>query len=147
MNEVRRVGVFETNSSSTHSISIVGGEFTTDHLPIDGGVCAIYPGEFGWDVETFYDAATKASYLLTYAKGAGTASDGLLDMLHRVVAAEMGVAVEFCPMAGYYDWGYIDHQSGIGGSDVGADAFASEDAMRAFIFNRASYLHTDNDNH
>lgn len=62
MNTVRRRFVFETNSSSSHSISIVSGDYIPDKIYVDEtGTCNIFPGEFGWEIEDFYDAASKAS--------------------------------------------------------------------------------------
>ena len=140
MPTVTRIGMFETNSSSTHSIIIAPGDFVPDTLPIRDEVCIVYPGEFGWEERTYYSARTKASYCLTYAQG----DPELLDMLKRVIEAEVKVPVEFRPLNGqYYPWGYIDHQS----SDIAEPAFRDETSLRAFIFNPNSELQTDNDNH
>lgn len=155
MSTVIRRGVFETNSSSSHSITIVGGNYQADKIPLEDGVCRIYGGEFGWGFDQFNDAATKASYCLVYAFG-DTSGDGdgeqepmypeKLETLRSVVAKEMGVEVEF-EMGG---WNYIDHQS-CENSDwrqaTAETAFASEQALRDFIFNPASELLIDNDNH
>jgi hypothetical protein len=140
--EKRRIGVFETNSSSTHSIAISDKDCVLDTLSVVDGVCTIYSGEFGWEIETYYDAASKASYCLTWAKEYGDETHE--DMLKRAVSTQMGgVQVEFEPSGGLYDWGYIDHQS----SDVCNEAFGSDVSLRNFIFNPNSVLVTDNDNH
>jgi len=142
---VIRVGVFETNSSSTHSISITGGEYVADTFPLDGGACKVYPGEFGWEIATHHDSATKASYCLTYVKTLGNAPGGVLaQMLTDVLSEATGCTVEFLfSGSAYYEWGHIDHQS----DDVCGSAFESKERLRDFIFNPASFLHTDNDNH
>jgi hypothetical protein len=140
--EKRRIGVFETNSSSTHSIAISDKDCVLDTLSVTDGVCTICSGEFGWEIETYYDAASKSSYCLTWAKEYG--DDTHEDMLKRVISSQMGgVQVEFEPSGGLYDWGYIDHQS----SDVCKEAFGSDVSLRNFIFNPNSVLVTDNDNH
>ena len=140
---VIREGVFETNSSSTHSISISGGEYVAEKFPLDGGVCKVHSGEFGWEVATHYDAAMKASYCLTYAKSDG-GRDADAQMLTEVLHEAMGCEVEFMRSgSAYHEWGYIDHQS----DDVCAPAFESKETLRDFIFNPVSFLHTDNDNH
>ena len=57
--QIRR-GVFETNSSSVHSISIVKDSFNGSFpakFTIDCN------GEFGWEVDTFDDSSSKAAYL------------------------------------------------------------------------------------
>jgi hypothetical protein len=138
-----RRGVFETNSSSTHSITIVPGDFVPDTMPLEDGVCVVYPGEFGWDEESLHDVATKASYALTYAKGSRNEQELLL-MLTNVLRYQTGAAqVRFRKSNDYYEWGYIDHQS----NDIADEIFESAEVLRAFIFNPASCLHTDNDNH
>ena len=64
-----RHGVFETNSSSTHSISIDDKEFLLDTLVVNSsGNVEIEVGEFGWEQDTYRDASTKASYLHMYCR-------------------------------------------------------------------------------
>lgn len=62
--------VFETNSSSTHSISFSARDTLEDNtMPIDeydGYIHATF-GEFGWEIESYYDQESKLSYLLTMA--------------------------------------------------------------------------------
>ncbi len=159
--KIRR-GVFETNSSSTHSICIFTPKTLAvlDRLPVDhDGICRIFGGEFGWEFETHYSPITKASYCLTYAKTVTDAtylpknmkaeevSQNLCDMLKNVIEDHMKVPVEFCPIENdYYTWGYIDHQSHIGESNACREAFADKQSLRNFIFNPESFLVTDNDN-
>ncbi len=160
--KVIRRRMFETNSSSTHSISIDGGVYTHDELPLEHGICRVYPGEFGWDEVTFHTAEVKASYCLTYVKTGGETKAGdqkgdafwlartqmLIDVLKEATGSE---TVEFFPYPKgdkpFYEWGYIDHQSHIGDGDACGEAFESEKSLRDFIFNPKSLLRTDNDNH
>ncbi len=144
--KVTRRGVFEPNSSSTHTITIAGGmpyrDYKTDRLSADKGICRIHPGEYGWEERTYTDAATKASYCLTWAKQYGRPEH--LEALRRVIRLAHGVVVEFVESIDeHYKWGYIDHQS----DDVGGQAFENYETLRDFIFNPASVLETDNDNH
>lgn len=142
MPTVTRKGVFETNSSSTHSITIVPGDYVPDKIPMAGDVCVVYTGEFGWERETYHDAATKASYALTHAKSVNPDyGQGLLEMLTGVLLAGTGAAcVKFRGGGGGEG---IDHQS----NGTASEAFASAESLRDFIFNPASVLETDNDNH
>jgi hypothetical protein len=143
MKRVTRKGMFETNSSSTHSIVLsYENKFTPDKLPITNGEIHIYPGEFGWGPDEFTDAATKASYALTHVKDIECADS--LEMLRKVIEEETGLTAFFYPLGReeYYQWGYIDHQS----RGVGSEAFESERALRNFIFNPESILVIDNDN-
>lgn len=135
MKKIRR-GVFETNSSSSHSISIAETTKDTEwsKLPLDtDGSCRIHEDEFGWSGGESHGAATKAAYCFTYA----CSYPELLLMLGEVIQEEMGVTVDFIRGDGY-----IDHES----ADVCADAFESKDTLKRFIFNPNSYLDIDNDN-
>lgn len=151
--KVTRTAVFETNSSSTHSISIEGGDYEPDVFPIHDGVCEVHPGEFGWERHTFHTPEMKASYCLTYVKasvrlypGTDEGDAAKAQMLKDVLKAETGREVEFIPIpktdSHSYEWGYIDHQS----SDVCGRAFESKESLRDFIFNPKSALVTANDN-
>ena len=73
-----RRGVFETNSSSTHSVSIIGRDNDThtielsdvpetDDLVVDERYNKVLShfGEFGWGPEVYNSPAVKLSYLLT----------------------------------------------------------------------------------
>lgn len=60
-----RHGVFETNSSSSHSVSISNVGSLTSVKPNRDGIINISLGEYGWGVEEHFDFETKASYLFT----------------------------------------------------------------------------------
>ena len=151
--KVTRHSVFETNSSSTHSISIDDTGVLDDLLPVnEDGICYVLADEYGWEVEDYNDAATKASYCLVYAKTSGNDTcDCLINMLTEAIKEVTGAKeVRYIPKDGeddYYKWGYIDHQSHIGDGDACGEAFESKENLKQFIFNRRSSLHTDNDNH
>ncbi len=140
-----RQRAFETNSSSSHSITISNYGCPTDTLRVENGECAIFPGEFGWEIAAYNDAVTKASYCLTYAKHREEHSAKELLMLEKVIKEHTGAEkVSFNESTDKYDpWGYIDHQS----YDVCGDAFSDEASLVSFIFNPESILRTDNDNH
>ena len=142
-----RQGMFETNSSSSHSMVIVCGEYPLGRLPeTPEGTIELFGGEFGWEVEIYSDAFTKASYCLTYAKTGG--GEQCEEMLRTVLESTTGLPVVFRERDDeYYPWGYIDHQSHVGEGNICAVAFQSQQALRDFIFNEQSTLLTDNDNH
>lgn len=141
-----RPGVFETNSSSTHSICISGdSNCVLDTLYMENETVDIFSGEFGWEVEQYNDAPTKAAYCLTYIKSHDN-NENEEKMLRKVIQEVTGAkTINFVPDGkdSFYKWGYIDHQS----EDVCGEAFESEEKLKAFIFNPHSYLITDNDNH
>ena len=132
--------VFETNSSSCHSISICDKADVLNTLNVYKGTCHIYGGEFGWDENTFYDAATKASYAAVYAVLYGKQEHR--DMLEKVIKEQ--TKAEKVKL--HAENSYIDHQS-LDPPAVALSVFESEETLRNFIFNPKSYLHTDNDNH
>lgn len=146
-----RYGVFETNSSSCHSISIDKNNknFTASDLYVDtNGYVTLTGGEFGWEQEEYFDALTKANYCAQdiYKYDWGTDSY-LLDeykknMLIDVIKEQTGcddVVFDLDSLRG----GYIDHQS----HGTSYKAFENKETLRNFIFNSNSYLETDNDNH
>jgi hypothetical protein len=169
MKQIRH-SAFETNSSSAHSITIAYGGYDYDEVPWllvdENGVCNIYPGEFGWEVEHYNDPTTKASYCLTWLKhyeenekhGHQTKSierekQMFIDVIKRVTGA---TEVKFVPA--FTDegktpaiacelWGYIDHQSIEDDGGALTPVWKSEETLESFIFNPQSVLYTDNDNH
>lgn len=62
-----RRGVFETNSSSSHSLCISGkSDSITKHLPTNSdNIVMISPDEFGWSGPTLCSPADKLSYIIT----------------------------------------------------------------------------------
>jgi hypothetical protein len=139
-----RHSVFETNSSSSHSISISKETAVMQTLPVGAdGVLRFSGGEFGWEFEHYSSAMSKAIYALTWAKQYGTKED--VAMLRKVLKEQTGAKkVLFESVSDeYYPWGYIDHQS----DDVCKEAFVDEETLRMFIFNPQSNFTTDNDNH
>ena len=173
MNKVTRSGVFETNSSSTHSISFSDSpHFIKLHGPIE-----IHCGEFGWEEETYYDFNTKASYLLTDL--ASREDTEKLRTLNEVIKEETGQEPTYYgqyediivninnknPWLIEYithtyknndgtegswkeskqDLGYIDHQSIESG--VPGEPFKNKKKLRQYLFDENTFLRTDNDNH
>ncbi len=151
MKQLIRKGVFETNSSSTHSIHIeMDKNFTPSWRATPDEVIEIEGGEFGWAVEDYYDFYSKAAYILSDNAGELSADDDILSltniMLLREVIMEVTGAkdVRFVPRKDKYcPWGYVDHQSW----GTSEDACVDKETLKAFLFNQRSYVHTDNDNH
>jgi len=141
-----RKSVFETNSSSTHSITIVNDgqlEEPGDHLIIDLNL------EFGWEFETYYELYNKLGYILvgmaqnceeTIQKfeDLRKCQPQKYDMLVKVLDKH-NLTIEIDVEDGI---GYIDHQSG----HVWEEAFTSEENLEDFLFNPDSFVRTGNDN-
>lgn len=139
MEKLIRTGVFETNSSSSHSISISSdSEHILDGttlVPDYNGIIKLRGGEFGWEWERFFDAATKANYCAVGCKN----NDSLTEMLIEVIKEQTG-AEEVIVAIGEHS--YIDHDS----TEVYEPAFEDKETLRNFIFNKKSLLYTGNDN-
>lgn len=131
-----RQGVFETNSSSSHSISIKIKPFKKDNSLMSDfeDTITIETGEFGWGWDKYNDAYTKASYFLTYYFD----NEDKKDMLIRVISKN-------CPCNTIKfvndEYSYIDHQSW----DI-LDEIHTEEELENFIFNKNSWLFIGNDN-
>lgn len=158
-----RNNIFETNSSSTHSISIASdaptGNLLDTLIPDEHGNVVLKGNEFGWYVDDFYNAEDKASYLAIYAVDwSGENKEKHIQVLKDVIIQQTGCndviflfnTDEYNVVPELYKddvtgWAYIDHQSV---EDRDYDyIFKDPELVRKFIFNKNSYLHTDNDNH
>jgi len=151
-----RTSVFETNSSSTHSVTIGDGEFI---IPKDiKGEFTVCSGDYGWIQESYSRFFDKVSYAFTFAVNYSTEED--LDLLNETLKKNLkGVELVYEDSEGnqyYYealvellkndefpDFGYIDHQSIYKASEI----FASERNLENFLFCQDSSFETDNDNH
>jgi hypothetical protein len=148
-----RKSVFETNSSSSHSLTLSKGDLVAQPFPLEllrAGVVEIAVGEYGWEYYRYYTTKGKLCYLLTHITSGEIPSGGphklmgslcenndRVNMLCRVVKEHTGCDVLIMPSSGY-----IDHQS-VG---VGMDLFSSDDTLRDFLFDAAAYIETGNDN-
>lgn len=160
-----RYGVFETNSSSCHSIS-----FSNDYKPItksklkninkekeslstliDRYNNLVIPlGEFGWEEREYNDARTKLQYALTmaYVTECNNMNDfeetegykDISSLLEEEIGCNLLIPtnLEYC---------YIDHQSCEDYKSL--RDFINDYGVRLydFIFNSDVTLITDNDNH
>lgn len=141
-----RHNVFETNSSSTHSLSINDDSILLDTIiPDEYGIVTINGGEFGWEWEKFNDAYTKASYALTgvlYVEDRETALSTLHDVIREHTLAEV-VELVLDTTKENYDV-YIDHQS-VEDGEMNNLLF-DKTRLHNFIFNKNSWLFLGNDN-
>jgi hypothetical protein len=136
MKKLIRHGVYETNSSSSHSVSIglqESKEFLLDTLyPDQDGIITIEGGEYGWEWFKHNDAATKASY----AAQQFSHDDEKLQILKEVIMEQTGAEdVVFEDLKN----GYIDH-------DSSGIIDSNKTILRDFIFNKNSWLFGGNDN-
>lgn len=161
--QIRR-SVFETNSSSCHSISIKDKGIGTDALKVDRDTNKVYTkfGEFGWGYDEFIDAETKLSYLMTML--VCTHRDCLsIETLYETEDFKKinDAVITHCNCDGIIiddyvaesSWnknynthnGYIDHQS-VCKIDEFLNEYGSECTIEEFLFDRGIKLIISNDN-
>lgn len=136
-----RKGVFETNSSSTHSVHIDESvELLDTIVPDENGIITLNGDEFGWEVESYNDSYTKANYLAVLIHEQGMSK--YQELFESVIKEHTG-AKEVKQGWNKDDWCYVDH-----GSEHGIIEQASEsrESMRNYLFNKNSWLFTTNDN-
>lgn len=136
MTKLIRIGVFETNSSSAHSIAMASAtqQFILDTIyPDQFGRIYVNGGEFGWNWDKYNDAQTKLDY--AYQDSVD------IEMLERVVKEQTGATEVIFDKPGF-ERGYIDHSS----SGTAREVCIDDARTRDFIFNKNSWLFTGNDN-
>lgn len=164
MKQIRR-SVFETNSSSTHSVSVKCNKGLQPNwmtVSEDGYIHASL-GDFGWEIETYAEQPDKLSYLLTMAymknpTGEHRWSDEYSEekdmerfvethnfqMISEAIARYTNCKGVHLDQIGD---GYIDHQSHEDYRTT--QEFLDEYGLSVieFVYGRGVKLHTDNDNH
>lgn len=150
-----RSSVFETNSSSTHSITIGNGPKV---FPGVRDPLVVETGEFGWEIEKYTSFIDKAIYAFTYAIYCfdSLKSTYELELLNEVLEDYLQITIlymddlgdtylldEILDGDGQFYYGYIDHQS----RDDVSEIFESKEVLENFLFCEDSYFETDNDNH
>ena len=168
-----RINNFETNSSSSHSISITKYELIPSYLSIneEDNKVHIYPGGFGWEIKTYSDQTDKLKYLITMLlETEGDECKSLSELWKTEGYQLINDAIkEYCSCDGIFiegefgiqsyehngkeyfylkHDGYIDHQSCEDYSSI--KDFLNSNGINSvieFIFNPAVLVHTDNDNH
>ena len=171
-----RNSVFETNSSSTHSVSIsnkrsyyYGKDCLENYIGLDNKVHVEF-GEFGWEMEHYYSPYDKLQYIVTMLIETEGRSISSVDELYETDGFKLinDTIANYCNCDGIfidsememdsYEWdgnvevyvshdGYIDHQSH-------EDYHSVQDFLKdynvditKFIFDEGVCVITDNDNH
>lgn len=131
-----RNNVFETNSSSSHSISITeSSDGVLDTIECDeDGVITIVGDGFGREWTAYNEPRIKAGYCMCDNSN----NPAALELLREVIMEHTGCSkVEFKIDSN----SYVDHQS-VGTS---ADAFVDKETLKRFIFDPESYIFTGSD--
>jgi hypothetical protein len=154
-----RHGAFETNSSSTHSITISDKDPVLNPNKNGKNIVDIYTGEYGWEEEWYSGFSANASYIATYILSgvdphltedeewlSQEAIDNIpeLKMMTEIIKLYTGCEeVRYHPTnTNYNRWGYIDSQS----FEVPGQALGSRNTLARFLFGPGSGFTTGNDN-
>lgn len=147
-----RKQIFETNSSSTHSI-VVGnnGEDVYAGLPKR---LEFRGGEFGWEHRLYTDTQTKANYLFTSL----IYTDTPHEYVERIkgMLAKWGIEATFEEIVEKrYDSGYVCYEvvdklcyvdHGSENKDLVKELCKDEAKLMNYLFSDGSYVETSNDN-
>lgn len=151
MKKTIRKGVFETNSSSTHSICIASSDWSFPKT------INFHFGEFGWEKDILKSIYDKASYLYTglWANGRDEDIQKIFESLKsksvEVIAEEPEFEIRSYEHNGKTityrsgeNTGYVDHA---GDLKEFLDAIVeSEDRLFDYLFSPLSFIITGNDN-
>lgn len=153
-----RKNTFETNSSSTHSL-------TLSNTSLDSEVCSwekrtnrgkivltkddeyiILPKKFGWEFEKYNDTDTKISYLAIIARD--LKNEQLKEWLNEIICEEGNAkkviwGIEYKDSDDEWRNSYIDH---VGEAKKLQDIISSKENVKNFILNINSWLFLGNDN-
>lgn len=143
MKKIIRKSVFETNSSSSHSLSfdeedrlnIIDKKDLPNTIVLEGG-------DYGWENDRLNAWYEKANYLYQ----GFIDHDEYKELLIKALE-ELGIKVE----EAVNNYGYIDHQSENASYCVFDDLLNDDDekkkkCLQDFIFSTTSYIETGNDN-
>ena len=81
--KIVRNGVFETNSSSSHSL-ILNGKMDGTKSPIYGEVLHIYPESYGWETVTYEGVLDKLTYIVSSMISSDN-MNSLYDLLAKII--------------------------------------------------------------
>lgn len=149
-----RDSVFETNSSSSHSVTVSADELADDYgiskETLRGGVITAHTKVYGWEWSRSYSPGAKIAYLVTQlAKGHVSGKpgkdvtqevrqDSRVDSMLSMIERRTGCRVEVMGASS----AYVDHNS-VG---TGVELLDDPEKLMNFIFGQRSYVETGNDN-
>ena len=171
-NFIIRHGVFETNSSSCHSLALTKGDnnklskLYTDYQLDKNGNLHFNAGEYGWGFDVLSDFQSKLDYVMTYVIIKGSDYDflNLIKALHDVT--QFNHLYYFDQLVGYWSeeenkFKFSDYYSDvddlerdIGHAHIDPDSFdllngiiQNEDQLKNLLFVKESEIVIENDNH
>lgn len=151
MKTVVRRSVFETNSSSVHTLSIIKN---TEHLEIPEQVTIDTSAYFGWNRELFTDLDSKLSYIWLAIDDFWYYKDMPYEEMRKKQEELHDTFKQKLLECGVKEINVIDSDSvTFNGVDHGDEAeefieaiFSDMDLFKNFLFDNKSYIYTTNDN-
>jgi len=155
-----RKSVFETNSSSMHSLAVIGADRMSQsnfHVTNIDGVekILVQSDEYGWSGDDLTTPLEKLSYIATmiqYKDSSNEIADSkYFQWLSDMVKDYTGYGLSYVPYLEGDKWnvdGYIDHQS----NDTLDNHWSTNEGdfksnMKDVVFNDKYFIVIDNDNH
>lgn len=148
MNRKIRNSVFETNSSSVHSVIIGSKDYSSVEIfkPDKSMTVKFSGGEFGWSYDILSSSYEKANYIAVYLM-LYDKDESRIKMFEEVVkemTTAQSILYEFMDSNGDSEDSYIDHQ-GYEDSDWNC-LFTEKAKLKEFIFNTKYSIMIANDN-
>lgn len=135
--KIRR-DLFETNSSSTHSICIA----LEDKLEFPKEINFKF-GEFGWKYTTFDSMEDKASYLYTGLYNNDRHED-IANIVKILESKDITITCEKVKKDSWAESGYIDHSDEL--TEFLNAICENEENLLSFLFSPLSFINSGNDN-
>ena len=165
--KVIRNSIWETNSSSSHTVTVRGKEMISEYVFGESDHLTVQLGEYGWNGDPCDDFMSKLEYamcmvLMTEYPDFGywdehnfTVNQTVLESLDGYQLLLNAVRTQFpgCKeivikkKGGYYPYGYIDHQSYEGYSSLRDFLEDWNLTAERYLFDYGVVVHIDNDNH
>ena len=133
-----RSKVFETNSSSTHSLSIYISnkvELYDTLIPDDNGIITLIGGEFGFMDDKINDVKSKANFVAALTTALPDENSYFINMISNVIKSHTGAKDVIVNLSKYNE---INYDCNI--TKLSRDIFESEQSLKNFIFNPKSWL-------
>ena len=139
----QRNKVFETNSSSTHCITVSDRKDWKCDLPIT--VNPAWYGEFGWEWETWSSVEEKLAYMIRCLIAYDYTEETLQDKIKPIQERLHNLGIDF-ELPTYNEWldGYVDHEDWY--QEEIEEIYKDDDTLLTFLLSDSSYIEGGNDN-
>lgn len=139
----KRNNTFETNSSSTHSITVSNKNDWDYELPIT--VKPAWYGEYGWEFDTWYSIEDKLAYMIRCLIAYDYTEYTLQDKIKPIQERLKNLGIQF-DLPTYEEWkdGYVDHEDWY--QEEMEEIYNDDNTLLNFLLSSYSYIEGGNDN-